>query len=80
MREVKRLAKATGLEDNRMGLLLEVLAAAELIAVGDPDVDTDADGWHWAPTTQADRFAELPTATRWFRLMSAWLMLAARRT
>ncbi|CPS73025.1 helicase-associated domain-containing protein [Mycobacteroides abscessus] len=78
VREVKRLAKATGLEDNRMGLLLEVLAAAELIAVGDPDVETDADGWHWAPTTQADRFAELPTATRWFRLMSAWLMLAAR--
>lgn len=36
VREVKRLAKATGLEDNRMGLLLEVLAAAELIAVGDP--------------------------------------------
>lgn len=78
VREVKRLAKATGIDDTRMGLLLEVLAAAELIAVGDPDVQTDSEGWHWAPTTQADRFAELPTATRWFRLMSAWLMLAAR--
>ncbi|MUM15889.1 DNA-binding protein [Mycobacterium sp. CBMA271] len=78
VREVKRLTKATGIDDSRMGLLLEVLAAAELIAVGDPDVETDADGWHWAPTVQTDRYTELPTAVRWFRLVSAWLLLAAR--
>ncbi|MGH3723490.1 MAG: helicase-associated domain-containing protein [Mycobacterium sp.] len=78
VREVKRLTKATGIDDTRMGLLLELLAAAELIAVGDPDVDTDGDGWHWAPTAQTDRFTELPPAARWFRLATAWLMLAAR--
>lgn len=78
VREVKRLTKATGIDDSRIGLILEVLAAAELIAVGVPDVETDADGWHWAPTAQADRFAELPAAGRWYRLATTWLTLAAR--
>ncbi|MBA0048060.1 helicase-associated domain-containing protein [Mycobacteroides sp. LB1] len=78
VREVKRLTKATGIDDTRMGLLLEVLAAAELIALGEPDIQTDNDGWHWAPTVQADRFVELSAASRWLRLMTAWLMLAAR--
>ena len=34
VRDVKRLAKITGIDDNRLGLILEVSAAAGLIAAG----------------------------------------------
>ncbi len=37
VRDVKRLAKATGIDEPRLGLILEVAAAAGLIASGTPD-------------------------------------------
>ncbi|MEO8813785.1 MAG: helicase-associated domain-containing protein [Mycobacterium sp.] len=87
VREVKRLAKMTGFDEPRLGLLLEVAAAARLIAVGYPvpelfvdhsAADDDADGPYWAPTVAADRFAEQSTAERWRLLASTWLDLPAR--
>ncbi|OBG41224.1 helicase-associated domain-containing protein [Mycolicibacter heraklionensis] len=85
VREVKRLAKATGVDEIRLGLLLEVAATARLIAADFPDpvsVDQrdwpDADGPYWAPTVLADRFAEQSTAERWHLLAATWLDLAAR--
>ncbi|MDI3315400.1 MAG: helicase C-terminal domain-containing protein [Mycobacterium sp.] len=82
VREVRRLAKATGIDDARLGLILEVAAAAGLIASGIPD-PRPLDGRHveephWAPTVVADRFAEAPTAERWHLLARAWLDLPAR--
>jgi len=85
VREVKRLAKSTGVDEVRLGLLLEVAATARLIAADLPDPATvdlrewpDADGPYWAPTVLADRFAEQPTAERWHLLAATWLDLPAR--
>ncbi len=79
VREVKRLAKLTGIDDARLGLILELAAAAGLIASGPPDPPPpEGVGPFWAPTVAADRFAELPTAERWHLLASTWLGLPAR--
>ncbi|HEU0191636.1 MAG TPA: helicase-associated domain-containing protein [Mycobacterium sp.] len=85
IRELKRLAKTTAVDEPRLGLLLEIAAAAGLIAVGDPDpVHFDAparvhlEDRFWAPTVAADRFAEKPAAERWQLLAGTWLELAAR--
>lgn len=81
VREVKRLAKVTAIDDARLGLILELAAAAGLIAAGMPDPQPDdGDGPYWAPTVAADRFAEASTATRWYLLASTWLDLPARPT
>ncbi|HEX7323016.1 MAG TPA: helicase-associated domain-containing protein [Mycobacterium sp.] len=85
VRELKRLTKATGVDEPRLGLLLEIAAAAGLIAVGDPDpahfdalpLAHPADRF-WAPTVAADRFAEKAPAERWQLLAGTWLDLAAR--
>ena len=79
VRELKRLTKATGVDEHRLGLILEVSAAAGLIATGIPDPDPlDGSGPYWAPTVAADRFIESPNATRWHLVASAWLDLPAR--
>jgi hypothetical protein len=79
IREVKRLAKVTGIDDARLGLILELAAAAGLIASGMPDPQPDdGDGPYWAPTVAADRFAEASTADRWLLLASTWLDLPRR--
>jgi Helicase conserved C-terminal domain len=79
VREVKRLAKATGIDEPRLGLVLEVAAAAGLIASGTPDREPETgDGLYWAPTVAADRFAAMSAAERWHLLASAWLDLPGR--
>ena len=79
IRETRRLSKSTGLEEQRLGLLLELSAAAGLIASGMPDPEPpDAASTYWAPTVAADRFLEAPAAQRWLPLALAWLDLPAR--
>ncbi|MBV9351590.1 MAG: DNA-binding protein, partial [Mycobacterium sp.] len=79
VREVKRLAKLTGIDDARLGLILELAAAAGLIASGMPEPQPpDGEGPYWAPTVAADRFAETSAAERWHSLASTWLDLPAR--
>jgi hypothetical protein len=79
VRDVKRLTKSTGIDDRRLGLILEVSAAAGLIAVGLPEPEPpDGGGTYWAPTVAADRFVESPTATKWHLLASTWLDLPGR--
>ena len=79
VREVKRLTKVTGIEEPRLGLILEIIAAAGLIAAGDPEpAPAVGDGPFWSPTVQADRFIEASIATRWHQLAESWLDLAAR--
>lgn len=79
VREVKRLTKVTGIDERRLGLILELSAAAGLIAVGMPRPEPiDGDGPYWAPTVAADRFTESPTAERWHLLATTWLDLPAR--
>jgi hypothetical protein len=79
VRDVKRLTKLTGIDETRLGLILEVSAAAGLIAAGMPEPDPhDGVGTYWAPTVSADRFVESPTASKWHLLASTWLDLPGR--
>ncbi|BBN46731.1 helicase-associated domain-containing protein [Mycobacterium avium] len=79
VREVKRLSKTTGIDEQRLGLILEVAAAAGLIASGMPDPEpATGEAPYWAPTTAADRFAALSTAERWQLLAGSWLDLPGR--
>jgi Helicase conserved C-terminal domain len=79
IREIKRLAKATGIEEPRLGLILEVAAAAGLIASGMPDPEPESgDGPYWAPTVSADRYIAMTEAERWHLLAGTWLDLPSR--
>ncbi|MCV7100184.1 helicase-associated domain-containing protein [Mycobacterium palustre] len=79
VRDVKRLAKTTGIDEPRLGLILEVAAAAGLIASGMPDPEpATGDGPYWAPTTATERFTALSAAERWHLLASTWLDLPGR--
>ncbi len=79
VRDVKRLAKATGIGEPRLGLILEVAAAAGLIASGMPDPEpANRDGPYWAPTVATDRFTAMSPAERWHLLASTWLDLPGR--
>jgi hypothetical protein len=79
VRDVKRLTKLTGIDEARLGLILEVSSAAGLIAVGMPEPNPlDGAGPYWAPTVAADRFVESPTAVKWHLLASTWLELPGR--
>jgi hypothetical protein len=79
VRDVKRLTKLTGIDDGRLGLILEVSAAAGLIAAGLPEPDPhDGVGPYWAPTVAADRFVDSPTVSKWHLLASTWLDLPGR--
>ncbi|MFS0901300.1 helicase-associated domain-containing protein [Mycolicibacterium litorale] len=79
VRDLKRLTKTTGIDERRLGLILEVAVAAGLIAAGMPDPDPgDGTSTFWAPTVAADRFIESPSAVRWHLLASTWLDLPGR--
>ena len=80
VRDVKRLTKVTGIDEARLGLILEVSAAAALIAAGmpEPDPHDGGIGPYWAPTVAADRFVESSSASKWHLLASTWLDLPGR--
>ncbi|OBH22147.1 DNA-binding protein [Mycobacterium sp. E342] len=79
IRDVKRLSKTTGIDESRLGLILEVAAAAGLIASGMPDPEpATGEGPYWGPTVAIDRFTAMPTAERWQLLASSWLDLPSR--
>lgn len=79
VREMKRLNKLTGIDEQHLALILEIGSAAGVIASGDPDPPPDdGAGPFWAPTVAADRFAEAAPADRWRFLAAAWIDLPAR--
>ncbi|WP_349270781.1 DNA-binding protein [Mycolicibacterium parafortuitum] len=79
IREVKRLTKVTGIDERRLGLILEVAAGAGLIAPGIPEPDpNDTAASAWAPTVAADRFIESTPAAKWHLMVTAWLELPGR--
>ncbi len=81
VRELKRLAKVTGIEEARLGLILEIASAAGLIASGMPDPEpAHGEGPYWAPTATADRFSTLAAADRWYLLAITWLDVTCRPT
>ena len=72
VRELRRVARAAAVEEPELPLLLEVLAAAGLIAVGDSDVGDVAYDSAWAPTEAADVWSAREPARRWAELVVAW--------
>jgi len=79
VRESKRLSKITGIDEPKLGLVLELTAAAGLIARGFPDPPPPDDTvTYWAPTVGADRFLEATAASRWLQLAATWLELPSR--
>lgn len=77
VREIKRIGKITGLDEARVGLLLELLAAASLISSGTPEPlpANDSGEDYWGPTSAADSWVTATPAARWHTLASAWLEL-----
>ncbi|MFN3338166.1 MAG: helicase-associated domain-containing protein [Dietzia sp.] len=72
VRELRRVARAAGVDEHELPLLLEVLAAAGLIAVGDTDVGDAGFDSVWAPTEAADVWSARDRARRWAELVLAW--------
>jgi hypothetical protein len=69
IRELRRLAKTTGLDESLAALQLEVAAASGLL-----DDDREAEP-RWLPTTAYDAWREADAAVRWIRLAGAWLTM-----
>ncbi|MBJ8344219.1 helicase-associated domain-containing protein [Antrihabitans sp. YC2-6] len=80
VRELRRIAKRIGVDDERVSFLVELLAGAGLIVSGSPvpaPISDTVDDF-WAPTAAADGWLEAPTARRWATLAEAWLDLPRR--
>lgn len=76
VRELRRLAKATSLDEPRLGLLAEVTAAAGLVGYGHPaGTPPELTEECWAPTVSSDRWQAEPAEARWTPLAHAWLQL-----
>ena len=71
VRELRRLARTTGLTEPVAGLLLEVAYAAGLIAEGGDDSGDPV----YLPTVRYDGWRVVPIAERWARLARAWVLL-----
>lgn len=69
VREARKLVKQTGLTEPQVSLVVELLAAAGLIAA---DESTEP---AWTPTTAADSWAAGEPGARWAALAHAWLQL-----
>ena len=67
VRELRRVAKAVGVDEATAALILEVLHAADL--VGQDDSMTP----EWMPTTNSDVWATAPEESRWAVLARSWL-------
>ena len=69
VRDLKAAAELLHLDDRVAALLVEVAAAADLVAVGTtPDSDAA-----WLPTNAFDHWNAASVADRWVRLALAWL-------
>lgn len=77
VRELRRVAKQTGIDEDRLGLLAEILAAARLIDKGTPEPAPEGDGTDdfWTPTTTSDAWLAVVPPRRWAVLAQAWLEL-----
>ncbi|MCF8586856.1 helicase-associated domain-containing protein [Gordonia liuliyuniae] len=79
VRELRRLAKTTGLTATRVGLLVELSDAARLIDAGVPDsVDVLSADEVFAPTTSSDTWLHMEPGRRWAHLAQCWLDLLRR--
>lgn len=73
VREVKRLNKATGIDEETIAFLVEVLAEAKLIVRGAPEHYEMSE--LWAPSTAVDSWLGSNPAAKWLVLAEAWLRM-----
>ncbi len=79
VREIRRLAKLVGVDEKRIGLVLEVLAELRLIDSGFPVPDiSDGVEPSWAPTSSTDSWIHQAAERRWFSIATAWVNLQRR--
>ncbi|GGI68369.1 hypothetical protein GCM10011581_01610 [Saccharopolyspora subtropica] len=69
VRELRRTAKAIEVDEQRLGLLVELAVAANLIA------NSESAEPQWVPTYQSDTWLASPPEQRWATLAQAWLDL-----
>lgn len=72
-RDLRRLARAAGLEERTAAVLTEVAYAAGLLGGGESD---GADNFR--PTTGYDAWRTAPLAGRWYALATSWLAMPRR--
>ncbi|MGO3328361.1 helicase-associated domain-containing protein [Gordonia sp. (in: high G+C Gram-positive bacteria)] len=79
VRELRRLAKTTGLSMTRVGLIVELTASAGLIDAGVPESTSVLSGDDVvAPTTSSDTWRHHEPGRRWAHLAECWLDLPRR--
>ncbi|MFW0791480.1 helicase-associated domain-containing protein [Gordonia sp. CPCC 205333] len=80
IRELRRLAKSTGLSLTRVGLIIELLGYLRFVDAGypDPTPAVGADDFAWAPTHAADGWLRQSTERQWQALLATWLRMPRR--
>ena len=80
VRELRRLAKLTGLEQSRVSFIVELLAYLRLVDAGFPDPPPAGDNGEqaYAPTPAADSWLHQPPERQWAALFGAWLDMPRR--
>ncbi|MFC0314451.1 helicase-associated domain-containing protein [Gordonia phosphorivorans] len=80
IRELRRLAKATGLPVARIGLIVEILSAHRLVDSGHPEPEPAGSTGEpvFAPTAAVDAWGHSTTERKWHGLAQAWLDLHRR--
>ncbi|MGV9793255.1 helicase-associated domain-containing protein [Gordonia sp. NPDC003422] len=75
VRELRRLAKVTGLDQGRVALLAELAGYLRLIDAGFPEPPPAGDTGEqaFAPTASADSWLHQPRERQWAALLDAWL-------
>ena len=73
VRDLRRLAKTTGLDEPTTGLLLEVTYAAGLLGRTEPGRLSDEPVFR--PTSMFDQWREATLPTRWHILANSWLTM-----
>ncbi|GAA2054109.1 helicase-associated domain-containing protein [Williamsia deligens] len=78
VREMRRVAKATGLDPARQSFVVEIASAARLLDSGFPDPPIGAGEAVWAPTTALDTYTHQPAERRWQTVVEAWWTMPRR--
>ncbi|MCI2420379.1 helicase-associated domain-containing protein [Saccharopolyspora sp. K220] len=69
VRDLRRTAKAVEIDENQLGLLVELAVAANLVA------NSEGAEPQWVPTIQSDTWLASPPEQRWATLAQTWLDL-----
>lgn len=78
VRELRRVAKATGLDTTLLAFVVEVAVAARLLDNGFPDPPIGAGEAVWAPTVAVDTWTHQPAEKRWQTVLEAWWTMPRR--